>query len=111
MSDNESDELRPSMLSGLKPWEETWRTNPLDGREVECPIEGAEDGDAWRIAEAYMGSDHGNGFAARAERARFIAAAPDMARALLESICDNALCGAPQCRSGREALKKAGVIP
>jgi hypothetical protein len=65
----------------MKPWEETWRTNALDGRHVECPAPGLRDDDAFRVAEVYMGSEDGT--QARFDRARFIAAAPDMAKALL----------------------------
>lgn len=93
----------------MKPWEETWRANPLDGREVECPSPELPDDDAYRIAEAYMGSEDGTH--ARFDRARFIAAAPDMARALLSLLATTqhwVLLSGP-CDEARAALRKAGV--
>lgn len=95
----------------MKPWEEERRTNALDGREVECPAPSLDDDDAYRIAEAYMGSE--DGMQARFDRARFIAAAPDMARALLGIIACSHADGGIICvrclKDARAALIKAGV--
>ena len=108
-------------MNGKTPWEEEWRTCPIDSREVECVDESSPD-DPYRIAEVYMGTGHGH--SARTERARLISAAPDMARALLGvrrlDVADYCWCdyahdqrfGHDQsCKNARAALKKGGVIP
>jgi hypothetical protein len=100
-----------------KPHEQEWRTNNTDSRWVETT-------DGLAVAEAYPAANHG-GHGERVEIARFIASAPDMARALLE-LADTQVAkdGLPcwcwegehvestvrSCHRVRAALRKAGVL-
>lgn len=70
-----------------KPWEQDWRTSENEGRTVETC-------DGWRVAEAYPASEHG-GVAEQFDVARLLAAAPNMARALLAVVEGTLKCHAP----------------
>lgn len=94
-----------------KPWTQEWKQNSLESRTVETA-------DGWRVAEAYPASEHG-GYANTTEVAKFIAAAPDMARALLRRIGDPTLAPclchltAPDTCANcedRQMLRDAGVL-
>jgi NAD(P)H-flavin reductase len=94
-----------------KPWEQEWKVVEESDDEVET-VDGA-----YVIAKTYGATE------ARADRAVFIAAAPAMARALRAFLSEGGHtpeCGnlggtdsgcSQDCRDGRAALKRAGVLP
>lgn len=104
----------------MKPWERAWRVgsvNPCEVLEVNAsePKEYKWD----EVANTYAGEDSRDDSIALA---RFISAAPDMARALLAlgrtdgtgewhtDVCYEYEHG-KQCENARAALRKAGVLP
>lgn len=96
-----------------KPWVQEWR---VDEDGVEVGEYDVIDNDAFVVASVYARDDVGDPDKASEERARLIAAAPDMARALL-NLYDNARLFNRDSDAAwraldaevRSALKKAGV--
>jgi hypothetical protein len=85
-----------------KPWDQEWKVVEESDDEVET-VDGA-----YVIAKTYGATE------ARADRAVFIAAAPAMARALLEvreALSTNTLCGEGAHETCERVLRQAGVLP
>lgn len=99
-------------MSTPKPLEQTWSQSALEARTVQTD-------DGFSVAEAFPESEHG-GFSNTVEVAKFISAAPDMARALMafrdsginSRTWDDATGKVVDVRRmADEALRKAGVLP
>jgi hypothetical protein len=85
-----------------KPWDQEWKVVEESDDEVET-VDGA-----YVIAKTYGATE------ARADRAVFIAAAPAMARALLEvcgALSTNTLCSEGAHEMCERVLRQAGVLP